>query len=110
VAVVLACIVVVTGGLCLLWASAQAAVTIAFAEVKDGNLEVTRGGLSPRVIEGLQHVIARPRVRRARIRILRSKSRARVEVRGDLTEVQIQQIRNIVGVLKLPEITRGRRR
>jgi hypothetical protein len=110
-AIIIACIVAVGVGLVLVWTSARAAVTIAVAAVRDGRLEVTRGALSPRVVEGLRHVVAgRPPVISATIRVLRAKDRARVEVQGNLTEAQIQQIRNIVGVLKLPEVARGRRR
>ncbi|MGA2448188.1 MAG: DUF3634 family protein [Polyangiaceae bacterium] len=110
-AVVVACLVAVSVGLVLLWTSARAAVTIAVAAVRDGKLEVTRGALSPRVVDGLRHVVsARPPVSSATIRVVRAKDRARVEVHGNLTETQIQQIRNIVGVLKLPEVSRGGRR
>jgi hypothetical protein len=110
-AIIIACIVAVGIGLVLVWTSARAAVTIAVAAVRNGKLEVTRGTLSPRVVEGLRHVVAaRPPVTSATIRVLRSKDRARVEVQGNLTEAQIQQIRNIVGVLKLPEVARGRRK
>jgi hypothetical protein len=109
-AIIVACLVVVGFGLVLLWTSSRAAVTIAVATVRDGRLEVTRGALSPRVLEGLRHVAAgRPPVTSATIRVMRAKDRARVEVSGTLTEAQIQQIRNIVGVLKLPEVSRGRR-
>ena len=44
--------------LLLVWGSARAAITIAVAEIRDGKLEITRGGLAPRVLGDLRDGIA----------------------------------------------------
>jgi hypothetical protein len=94
----------------LLWISARSAITIAVLEISDGQLRVTRGGLAPRVLADLRDVAARPKIRSASIRVVRSKDHARLEIRGDIAEPQVQRIRNVVGSVKLAQLINARRR
>ncbi len=109
-AVLVACAIGVAIGLVLVWASARAAITIAVAEVRDGKLEITRGGLSPRVVSDLRDIVSRPRIKSATVRIVRAKDHARVEVTGDVPEHQVQRLRNVVGTLPLAQLVKATRR
>ena len=108
-AVLVACALGVAIGLVALWVSSRAAITIAVAEIRDGKLEVTRGAISPRVLGDLRDVVARPRVASATLRILRAKDRARVEVRGKVSEQQVQRLRNVVGNVPVAQLVKATR-
>lgn len=109
-AVLVACAIGVAIGLLLVWANARAAITIAIAEIRDGKLELTRGGLSPRVLGDLRDIAARPRVKSATVRIVRAKDRARVEVSGDISEQQVQRLRNVVGNVPVAQLVKADRK
>jgi hypothetical protein len=109
-AVLIACAIGVAIGLVLVWANARAAITIAVAEVRDGKLEITRGGLSPRVVSDMRDIVSRPRIKSATIRIVRAKDHARVEAAGDVPEQQLQRLRNVVGTLPLAQLVKATRR
>jgi len=109
-AVLVACALGVAIGLLLVWANARAAITIAIAEVDDGKLQLTRGGLSPRVLDDLRDVVSRPRIKRATVRIVRAKDRARLEVNGSVSEQQMQRLRNVVGNVPLAQLVKAARR
>jgi hypothetical protein len=108
-AVLVACALGIAIGLVLVWANARAAITIAVAEIKDGKLELTRGGLSPRVLGDLRDVVSRPRVKSATMRIVRAKDRARVDVHGEVSEQQLQRLRNVVGNVPIAQLVRTKR-
>jgi hypothetical protein len=105
-AVLVACAIGVAIGLVLVWASARAAITIAVLEVRDGKVEVTRGGLAPRVLSDVRDVAGRPRIRSATLRIVRQKDRARLEAHGEIGEHQLQRLRNIVGTVPAAQLAR----
>jgi Protein of unknown function (DUF3634) len=109
-AVLVACAIGVAIGLVLVWANARAAITIAVAEIRDGKLELTRGTLSPRVLDDLRDIAARPRIKSASVRIVRAKDRARVEVHGEVSEQQLQRLRNVVGNVRVAQLVRANRR
>ncbi|HXN30720.1 MAG TPA: DUF3634 family protein [Polyangiaceae bacterium] len=109
-AVLVACALGVAIGLVLVWANARAAITVALMEIRDGEVHLTRGALSPRVLDDLRDVAARPRIKRATVRIVRAKDRARVEVRGEVSDPQLQRMRNIVGNVRLAQLVRAGRR
>jgi hypothetical protein len=109
-AVLVACALGVAIGLVALWVSSRAAITIAVAEIHDGKLELTRGGLSPRVLGDLRDIAARPRVSAATVRVLRQKDRARIEVHGNMSEQQVQRMRNVVGNVPVSQLVRAKRR
>jgi hypothetical protein len=109
-AVLVACAVGVAIGLLLVWLNARAAITIAIAEIRDGKLELSHGTLSPRVLGDLRDVVSRLRIKSARLRIVRAKDHARVEVQGDVNERQLQTLRNVVGSVKLAQLVKADRR
>ena len=94
----------------LVWANARRAITIAVAEIRDGKLEITRGGLSPRVLGDLRDIASRPRIGSCTLRILRAKDRARVEVHGKVSEQQVQRFRNVVGNVPVAQLVKATRR
>jgi hypothetical protein len=110
VAVLVACAIGVAIGLLLVWANARSAITIAIAEIRDGKLEITRGGLSPRVLGDLRDIASRPRVRSATVRITRAKDHARVEITGDISEQQQQRVRNVIGNVPVAQLVKADRR
>jgi hypothetical protein len=109
-AVLVACAVGVAIGLLLVWMNARAAITIAIAEIRNGKLDVTRGRLSPRVLGDLRDVATRLRIKSATLRIVRAKDHARLEVQGDVSERQVQTLRNVVGNATLAQLVRTDRR
>lgn len=108
-AVLVACALSVAIGLVLVWANARAAITIAIAEIDDGKLTVTKGGLSSRVLGDLRDVVSRPKVKHATVRILRAKDKARLEVEGEVSEQQLQRLRNIVGNVPVAQLAKSGR-
>lgn len=96
--------------LALLWFSSRSAITICILEVREGKVEVSRGSMSPRIVSDIQDVMRRPRVQRATVRVLRHREHANVEVTGDLTQAQQQQLRNVVGSVPLAKLRNGHRR
>jgi hypothetical protein len=109
-AVLVACALGIAIGLLLVWANARAAITVAVADVRDGKVEITRGGLSPRVLGDLRDIAARPRIKSATLRITRAKDRARIEVNGEVSEQQVQRFRNVVGNVPLAQLVKAKRR
>jgi hypothetical protein len=93
-----------------LWASARAAVTVCLLEVTDGRVEVRRGSIAPRVLADIEDVVARPAIASATLRVVKNAGRARLEIRGNLSENQKQRLRNVVGALPLAKLANGRRR
>src|SRR5579864_952441 len=108
--VLVACALGVAIGLLALWLSSRAAITIAVVEIAQGHLQVTRGALSPRVLDDLRDIATRPSIASARLRVLRQKDRARVELHGTLSEQQEQRIRNVIGNLPLGQLVKAGRR
>ena len=96
--------------LLLVWASSRSAITIAVLEIEDGKLNVTRGGLSPRVVSDLRDIAARPRIKAATVRIVRAKDHARVEVHGKVDPNQVQRVRNVVGSIPLAQLVKAGRK
>ena len=96
--------------LLLVWVNARAAITIAVAEIRDGKVEITRGGLAPRVLGDLRDIASRPRIESARLRIVRARDRARVEIRGQVSPQQIQRIRNVIGNVPMAQLAKANRR
>jgi hypothetical protein len=110
VAVLVACAIGVAIGLLLVWANARSAITIAVAEIRDGKLEITRGGLSPRVLGDLRDIASRPRVKSATVRITRAKDHARVEITGDISDQQQQRVRNVIGNVPVAQLVKPERK
>lgn len=94
----------------LLWASARAATTVCVLEIRDGKVEVKSGGIAPRILGDIRDIARRPKIARATVRVSRAKDRASVTVRGDLSEAQEQQMRNVVGSVPLAKVEAGAKR
>jgi hypothetical protein len=92
----------------LVWLSARNALTVMFAEVRNGKLAVKRGGIAPRPLADLRDVVMRPPVRQGTLRITRSGGRAVVEAQGDFSEAQVQQMRNVIGSMPLAQLANAR--
>ena len=108
--VVLAMLAATVVALGLLWFAARSAITLCVAEIRDGRVQVTHGGIAPRILADLADVMTRPRVERATLRILRARGRAEVEIEGDLSAAQIQQVRNVIGSVPLAKLANARTR
>jgi len=108
--VVLAMLAATIAAMVLLWFAARGAITICIAEVRDGRIEVTHGGIAPRLLADLGDVVARPRVERATLRIVRSRGFADVQASGDLSEAQVQRVRNVIGSVPLAKLANARAR
>ncbi len=108
--VVLAFVVVTVVALALLRYAALGAVTICVAEVRDGRIEVTRGGLAPRLLADLGDVVARPPVARATVRIVRARGVAEIEMKGEMSAEQRQRVRNVIGSVPMAMLANARRR
>jgi hypothetical protein len=106
-AITIALLLVAGGG--LYWA-ARNAVTIAVIEVERGKIRVKRGGIAARVLADVGDVVRRPRVNRATVRIVRERGFARLHMSGDLSDAQMQQLRNVVGSVPLAKLVNARRR
>jgi hypothetical protein len=103
-AVVIAFAVATLGGLLALWLSARRAITICVLEVVDGEIEVSKGCLGPRVLSDVRDVVKRPKVMSATIRVMRARSFAKLDARGSFTDGQLQQLRNVVGNIPIAKL------
>jgi hypothetical protein len=103
--------VAVAIGLVALYVSARAAITVCVLDVVAGQVFVRRGGLAPRIRADIEDVMARPKIERATLRIVRDRGRAVLEVKGVVSGAQRQQLRNVVGSVPLANLVnaRGRR-
>jgi hypothetical protein len=96
-------------GLVVLWFAARGAITVCVLEISKGKVEVVQGGLSPRVLSDVRDIVARPKVRAATLRIVRSKDRATLHAKGDVSDEQLQQLRNVIGNVPLTKLVNARR-
>jgi hypothetical protein len=96
--------------LLLVWSGSRAAITLAVAEIRQGKIAITRGGLAPRVLGDLRDIASRPRIESATLRIVRARDRARVEIRGAVSEAQAQRIRNVIGNVPVAQLVKAPRR
>lgn len=92
----------------LFWA-AKRATTVCVIDVRDGAVSLTRGKIAPRILADLGDITRRPNVGRGRIEVTRERNLARVQVEGDLTAAQAQQIRNVIGSVPLARLGSGGR-
>ncbi len=91
-----------------LWAAARGAITVCVLDVTAGKTAVRRGAIAPRVLADIADVLERPAVTRATLRIVRDAGYARLEIRGDVSAVQAQRLRNVIGSLPLARLANGR--
>ncbi len=98
----------ITLALAALFWRAREAITICVIEVTGGRAKIARGRMAPRVFADVCDVVRRPRVERATVRVVRSRDHARVEVRGEISDAQLQQIRNVIGSVPLAKLINAR--
>ena len=101
-------IAAIIAAMLLLWASARSATTVAVLEITKGKVSVTRGGIAPRVLGDIEDVVTRPKVSHATVRITRSRGRAEIELKGELSKDQRQRLRNVIGNVPLQKLVRKR--
>jgi uncharacterized protein DUF3634 len=97
-------------GLVALYLSARAGITICVLDVVEGKVFVRRGGLVSRIRADIEDVVARPKIERATLRIVRDRGRAVLEVKGAVSAAQQQQLRNVVGSVPLAKLVNTLRR
>ena len=105
---ILLAIAVIVGVLALLWRAAHNATTVCVIEITEGHVKVVRGGIAPGVLGDIADVVRRPVVARATVRITRESGRAVVEMTGELSADQRQQLRNVIGTVPLARLARKR--
>jgi hypothetical protein len=108
-----ALVVIVAGtvvALALLALAARRAITLCVVEVRGGRVQVAHGGIAPRLLADIGDVVSRPRVTSATLRIVRSHGKASLSAKGDLTDAQLQRVRNVIGSVPLPMLANARRR
>ena len=103
-------LVVIVIALAGLWVAARRQTTICVAEVTDGQVHVKHGGLAPGILADLADVLARPRVPRATLRIVRARGLAELTVNGSVSAAQVQQLRNVIGSVPLARLINRRTR
>jgi hypothetical protein len=108
-AVVLAFAAATLIGLLALWASARGAITICVLDVESGQVTVAKGALSPRVLSDVRDIVRRPKVKSARIRVVRSRDFAQLDMSGSLSDQQRQQLQNLIGNTPVAKLAGGRR-
>jgi hypothetical protein len=103
-------LVVIVIALAGLWLAARRQITVCVAEVMDGQVHVTQGGLAPGILSDVTDVVARPRVSRATLRIVRARGLAELTVNGSVSAAQVQQLRNVIGSVPLARLINRRMR
>jgi hypothetical protein len=100
----------ITIGLVAIYLAARAAITVCVLDVVAGRVVVRRGGLAPRIRADIEDVVGRPPIARAKLRIVRDRGAAVLEVKGAVSEAQRQQLRNVVGSVPLAKLMNAPRR
>jgi hypothetical protein len=90
--------------------AARRALTVCVIDVRSGQARVVRGGLARGVLTDVEDVVARPAIARATLRIVRSQGHAQLEIEGDVSDVQQQRLRNVIGSVPLAKLANARRR
>jgi hypothetical protein len=77
-------------------------------DLRDQRLTLRRGRIPPRLLDDFRDVLAGSRARRAVIRAVTWDRLPRLEARGDLTQDELQQLRNVLGTYPLAKLRAGR--
>ncbi len=93
-----------------LWWFARDATTVCVIDITSGRATITRGGIAPRIFADIGDVVRRPAIASATVRIVRRSGHAELEIRGDVSDAQRQQLRNVVGSVPLAKLINARRR
>jgi hypothetical protein len=79
-------------------------------DVDDGRIHVRRGRIPQRMVSDLADVTTRPKIARATLKIVAEDGRPRLIAQGEMSDAQLQQLRNVVGLYRLPEIRNAPKR
>jgi hypothetical protein len=86
----------------LVWAAGRAR-ELCVLSVRRGRVLPMRGALPASLLEAMADVVARERVERASVRVLRDGERARLEATG-LSPEALQRLRNVLGTYPLARL------
>ncbi len=103
-------IAVTAGVFVALYVAARRAITVVELSVERGNVRIVRGGIAPPILADLRDVARKPPISSLRVRIVRSRGRAEVQLAGEVSDAQAQQIRNVVGSVPLARLINARRK
>lgn len=78
-------------------------------QVRKGRTKFVRGRVPRRLLQDIGDVVRRPRVVSAEIRVVREGGAPRVRAKGQLTDAQVQRLRNVVGTYQIAQIQAGQR-
>lgn len=94
-----------TGG--LLWGARRANELFAIRVVRGAAVHI-RGRLPPALFTAISEVVARPAIDRATLRAVLRRRMPALEVRGNVPDYQLQQLRNVLGQFPAARIRSGR--
>ncbi|MCA9585206.1 MAG: DUF3634 family protein [Myxococcales bacterium] len=103
-------VIALGAGLWLLYVASRRAITLVELEMRGGELEVLRGGIAPRVLADLRDVARAAPKADAKVRVVRDRGLAKVEIDGHLDAAHAQRVRNVIGSLPLAKLANARRR
>jgi hypothetical protein len=89
-----------------LFVSARRAREVCVLSVREGRTLRLRGKLPADARSAIDDVLARARVQRAQVRILRGETRATLDARG-LDSTTAQRLRNVLGTFSMARISAG---
>lgn len=79
-------------------------------KVERGRARVQRGALPQALLDDINDVVAKPRVQRARIRVVTEDQKPRVLPDPNIGGAQMQRLRNVVGLYPIARIRAARRK
>jgi hypothetical protein len=97
-------VAVVLAGAAAIWLSARRELTICALRLQEGRVDVERGALPAGVLSDLRDVARMDPGARLRVRVLRERGRARVEIAGNGATATQQRVRNVVGNVSLARL------
>jgi hypothetical protein len=92
-----------------LFVASRNATMLCVLSVDGGRVVVKRGAMSEIILSDIADVVRAPSVRRATVRISRRQGRAQVDVSGEVSDAQRQQLRNVIGSVPLAKLVNVRR-
>jgi Protein of unknown function (DUF3634) len=78
--------------------------------VERGRARVQRGALPQALLDDINDVVAKPRIERARVRVVVEDQKPRVLPDPRIGNAQMQRLRNVVGLYPITRIRAARRR
>ena len=78
-------------------------------QVRKGRTRFLRGRMPRKLLQDIGDVVRKPRVVSAEIRVVREGGVPRVQAKGQLSDAQVQRLRNVVGTYDIAQIQSGQR-